>query len=282
MAVLVGALVCMAAVAGPAPAEPKPNLTYGKQLGLAHVKGAGAVKGVAQLAYHNGEIMTAATVTPIFWGTSWATHTGDTFDGINAFYAGLSDTAYMKTNVEYTGLGMDGSKGRYVGSRVTALPHIVNGSAAGTAAPSTATVLSVVQASIGTSAPADGSGYYPVYSDIKRGSAKYCAWHSYGTINGVKVQFAFFFDLTGDPGCDPGDTRSVFSQNVEALANVSGHELSEAVTDPRNGGYWDRSGAENSDKCAWTFDGNLVTLTNGTAWKIQGNWSNAKAGCIFG
>jgi hypothetical protein len=103
----------------------------------------------------------------------------------------------------------------------------------------------------------------------------------------VPVQFGFFFKLDGDAGCDPGDTASGHTQGLAALANVSGHELSEAVTDPRNGGWWDTSGAENADKCAWTFDG-LVTL-GGEQWKIQGNWSNAAynarsgydgAGCI--
>ncbi len=102
------------------------------------------------------------------------------------------------------------------------------------------------------------NGYYPVYTDQPRGHAGYCAWHSYGTASGVPVQFGFFFKLDGDAGCDPGDTRTGHSQGLAALANVSGHELSEAVTDPRNGGWWDKSGAENADKCAWTFGG-LVT-----------------------
>jgi hypothetical protein len=52
--------------------------------------------------------------------------------------------------------------------------------------------------------------------------------------------------------------------------------LSEAVTDPRNGGWYDRQGAENSDKCAWTFGSDLISFpSNGSTWKIQGNWSNA-------
>ena len=75
---------------------------------------------------------------------------------------------------------------------------------------------------------------------------------------------------------------------MAALANVSGHEISETVTDPRNGGWWDASGAENSDKCAWTFSGSPVSI-GGQSWKIQGNFSNAAfaassgydgAGCI--
>jgi hypothetical protein len=121
------------------------------------------------------------------------------------------------------------------------------------------------------------NGYYPVYVDTPRGQARYCAWHSYGSCNGTPVQFAFFFNLDGDRGCDPGDTQSGHSQGLAALANVSGHELSEAVTDPRHGGWWDSSGAENSDKCAWTFGAGLVSL-GATKWKIQGNWSNAAVG----
>ena len=61
---------------------------------------------------------------------------------------------------------------------------------------------------------------------------------------------------------------------------MSGHELSEAVTDPRNGGWWDTTGAENADKCAWTFGG-LVSF-GGEQWKIQGNWSNAAANARTG
>src|SRR5262249_27144379 len=109
--------------------------------------------------------------------------------------------------------------------------------------------------------------------DLKRGGAGYCAWHSYGSCNGVLVQFGFFFNLDGDPGCDPQDPGTTRSQGLEALANVSGHELSEAITDPRNGGWYDSSGQENPDKCAWKFD-QAAVLSDGSTWRIQGNWSN--------
>src|SRR6202007_2728164 len=78
------------------------------------------------------------------------------------------------------------------------------------------------------------NGYYPVYTDVKRGHAGYCAWHSYGTCSGVPVQIAYFFDLDGDAGCDPQDTRTVHSQGLEALVNVTGHEIEEARSDPAN------------------------------------------------
>ncbi len=110
--------------------------------------------------------------------------------------------------------------------------------------------------------------------DKPRGHANYCAWHSAGSCGGTQVQFAFFFNLDGDPGCDPQSTVSSESQGLAALANVTGHELSEARSDPQLNAWYDSSGAENADKCAWTFGGPYVSLSNGTRWKIQGNWSN--------
>ena len=65
------------------------------------------------------------------------------------------------------------------------------------------------------------------------------------------------------------------SLGLAALANVTGHELSETMTDPRGSGWFDASGNENGDKCAWSFSGTLLTFSNGTNWKIQGNWSNS-------
>ena len=94
--------------------------------------------------------------------------------------------------------------------------------------------------------------------------------------DGVTVQFAFFFNLDGDVGCDPEDSSGLHSQGLAALANVSGHELSEALTDPKLKRFvGPTSGEENADKCAWSFGTPLLTFANRTKWRIQGNWSNA-------
>lgn len=63
---------------------------------------------------------------------------------------------------------------------------------------------------------------------------------------------------------------------LAALANVSGHELAEAVTDLASPGAWyDGSGQENGDTGAWTFHVPAVTPANGIVSKVQGEWSNA-------
>jgi hypothetical protein len=241
--------------------------------GIAWAKGHTAGHGPsskALLTYHNGGVMTSgATIKAIFWGSSWGSYTGDKINGMDTFYAGIGGTSYLNTNGEYTQ-----SSGAHVSTTVTYQGSYADSSAAPPKDPGTSGVLAEVQRALAASHTTPvANGYYPVYTDIPRGNAGYCAWHSWGTIGSTPVQFAFFFKLDNDPGCDPADGGKLsHSQGLAAIANVSGHELSEALTDPRGTGWFDRQGAENADKCAWTFGGNVSI--GGQTWKIQGNFSN--------
>jgi hypothetical protein len=226
--------------------------------------------GSPDLIYHGGPVMTqGAYVEPIFWGAGWAdsSFVADKMSGVQSFYGGFGSTSYEATNTEYTD-----SSGLHVGTGVSLGVSHVDLSAAPRSGSKTSPILAEA-CRAATNLMTDG--YYPVYVDTPRGHAGFCAWHSAGTCpNGVTVQFAFFFNLDGDPGCDPGDTSGLHSQGMAALANVSGHELSEALTDPHLNAWYDASGAENSDKCAWTFGTPLLSFSNRSQWKIQGNWSN--------
>jgi hypothetical protein len=222
------------------------------------------------MTYHGGKIMPTAVSKAIFWGPSWtnSTFVGDKITGLDAWYTGHSNSNYSRTVDEYTG-----SNGQ-VSAATTYQGHVIDTSAA-SGGSNTSTILAEVCRVI-TSPDPSGNGYYAVYTDVKRGNAGYCAWHSAGTCGGVPVQFAFFFNLDGDAGCDPGDTSGLHSQGLAALANVTAHELSEARSDPASPGAWyDAQGSENGDKCAWTFGAPLVTFSDGSRWKLQGEWSNA-------
>jgi hypothetical protein len=226
----------------------------------------------ANMTYHGGKIMPTAT-TKAFWrGTSWATYSGDKITGMDTWYTGFSGSRYQATVSEYTGIG-----GNAGSTATTHQGHYVD-TGAETSKGSTSAVLAEVCSAItasGTVIDASGNGYYALYSDQPRGNAGYCAWHSAGTCNGQAIQFAFFWKLDGDAGCDPADTSGLHSQGLAAIANVSAHELAEAMSDPASPGAWyDGSGAENGDKCAWTFGGPLATFNNGSQWKVQGEWSN--------
>lgn len=226
------------------------------------------------MTYHSGKIMPTAVSKAIFWGPSWGNSgfVGDKISGLDTWYIGHSGSNYAITVDEYTG-----TNGR-VGSSTTYQGHLIDTSTAAGGG-NTSTILAEVcrQVSAGNIVPdSSGNGYYPVYSDVKRGSAGYCAWHSAGSCNGHALQFAFFFNLDGDAGCDPTDTQTGHSQGLAALANVTAHELSEARSDPASPGAWyDSSGQENGDKCAWTFNVPYVRFSDGNIWKLQGEWSNA-------
>ena len=232
------------------------------------------------LSYHGGPVQTGPTkVYPIYWGSSW-TPSSDKIGGLDSFYQGVGGSAYANTNTEYKN-----GAGSFVSTSVTWNGDVIDTSAAPSNAPPTSQILQEVAKMYPTP---DAGAYYPVYIDQPRGNAGYCAWHSSGTINGVEVQFGFFFNLDNDFGCDPGSPYYGHSQGLAALGNVSGHELSEMLTDPQLNAWYDSSGSENADKCAWTFSGNPV-LIGSSQWRIQGNWSNAayiansgytRGGCI--
>jgi len=252
-----------------------------RQLGKHLAKGqadqhAGSYGGSNPLLFHAGGTVVSSTteVHPIYWGPKWAdsAFVNDKIAGLALFYAGAS-SHYLSTNTEYTG-----STGLHTTDLIVEPdpdhPYIDSAHAAPTGDVQPIAVLNEVCSVVGSDVKRHA--YYPVYVDSPRGSVGYCAYHSSGTCaNGTPVDFAFFFNLDGDRGCDPVDTETGHSQGLSALANVSGHELSERQTDPFGNAWFDRLGYENSDKCAWTFGPSALTFSNNTIWKVQGNWSNA-------
>ena len=220
--------------------------------------------GSPDMTLHGGEIMTNVSAQAIFWGTSWISSPGDKITEMDLWYEGFGSSNYAGTSDEYTGVSGD-----QVSSTVSYGGHVVDTTKA-SGGGSTSAILAEVCKMIPSPAT---NGYYPVYTDLPR-KGNYCAYHSWGSCGGTNVQFAFFWKLDGDAGCDPQSTITTYSQGAAALANVSGHELSEARTDPRGAGWFDSGGAENGDKCNWAFNAPYVTFKNGTKWKIQGEWSN--------
>jgi len=268
---LFGAFVALAAVVAATAGAQGPSINAGPQAGTVWERGLetaaahSAHVSSPNLIYHGGPVHTASTgVHAIFWGTSWASSPGDRINGMSTFYGGVGNTAYLGTNSEYT------DSSGHPSTSVAYRGGITDSSAAVSGAPQTSQILAEVAKEFPNPTAGD---YYPVYVDQPRGHARYCAWHSNGTINGTPVTFAFFFRLDGDAGCDPNSPSNGFSQGAQALANVSGHELSEMLTDMNGNAWYDSQGSENADKCAWKFGSQLLKLGT-TSWKVQGNWSN--------
>jgi hypothetical protein len=233
------------------------------------------------MTYHGGDIIQTSKTMAIFWGPAWSTSAGDKITGMDAFFGGYSGTVYNQTVTEYTGLNSD-----QVQAVSTYLGHWVDAASSPPRRPQTSQVLAEACSALTAAGKTpDASALYVVYSSGKRGGAQYCAYHTWGSCNGTPIQAAWVFNLDGDSGCNPGTPygatgTTAHSQGLAAIANVTAHELSETITDPTGSTWYDASGAENGDKCAWTFGPtgssllSTFTSTNST-WKLQGEWSNA-------
>lgn len=215
---------------------------------------------------HGGTVLTSNKTMAIFWG-DW-TNPGDKVTGIDSFFQGWGGSHMAGDSTEYAG-----TNGR-VTSSSTYLGHVFDTTAAPNKALSTTSA--VAEACKITNNNPDPNGIYFIYTSTGAGQVNYCAWHSWGTCsNGAQIQVAYMPNVDGLAGCDPGAPASLgHSQGLNAVINVTSHELSEAITDPRGAGWFDSSGNENGDKCAWAFNG-IQTLSNGSQWYLQGEWSNA-------
>lgn len=238
------------------------------------------------VTYHGGPVITSTAVYAIFWGTSWSSYTGDKISGMDTFYAGMNRSAYAGTADEYSG-----SNGQ-ITSSVSYGGHFVDSSSAPGNPNTKAVVQEVANVAAQQHFPLVSNGFYAVYGDAK-GPGGYCAWHSYGTVNGVTIQVAWMPNEDGVAGCDPQDSSTGHSEGLAEIADSTAHELSEARTDPTFSGWYDNGGQEVGDKCNFIYPG-LVKLGT-TYWKIQGEWSNAayqagtgypnasgQKGCIIG
>lgn len=218
------------------------------------------------LAYNGGPIMPTTTTKAIFWGVKWGdpAFVGDKISGIDSWYAGVGGSSYTGSVDEYTD-----NLGEQVSASSTYTGHVID-----TTVASDQGAMTEACKVVPNPAPDE---YVAVYLDEPRPS-NFCAYHTYtscGTNSTTQMEVAVFYNLDGDSGCDPQDSVTGHSQGLAALANMNGHEFSEARTDPFFTAWYDASNSwETGDKCDFRFPDPFVTFSNGSQWKIQANWSN--------
>jgi hypothetical protein len=130
-------------------------------------------------------------------------------------------------------------------------------------------------------------------STIATGQPVYCGYHTQtssvdGLGNPYRIQYAFIPWLNenwpgvGTSGCGMhfiNASSNAFGNGIfDGWSIVTGHEYSEAVTDPDNflsvqDGWNDAQGSENEDKCAWDPASANITL-GGHFYAVQPMWSN--------
>lgn len=245
---------------------------------------AASTASVAQygIQYHNGPVMTGGVRLYTIWYGDWSASTSQAV--INGFLGNLSGSAWYGINGTYT----DGS-GRAVTPAVTLTGSTVDNYTYGKAL-GDRQVASVVSNAISSRRlPLDANGVYLVLTskDVSETSGfltRYCGWHWYQSISRTPVKYAF----VGDPSarlsaCAAQSTASPNANPAaDAMISVIAHEIAEAATDPLGTAWYDATGAENADKCSWTYgatsvasNGSRYNLTlGGVNYLVQQNWKN--------
>jgi hypothetical protein len=199
---------------------------------------AGNHHGQGNLIDHGGPVLVADTTYAIWWGptSGWPS---DTQTGINALFNGFNGTSFLGIANQYLrgGTATTSFAGNFFDASNP--PSLV---------PSNATLAEEVCSVLNANGvfPSSNAIYFIYTSNFPSNNTSFCAFHTFGTCNGVTIHFAYMPNTTGIAGCDPGDLFGCnsFSQGARSLANVTSHEYMEAITDPDANAWFERSGAE--------------------------------------
>jgi hypothetical protein len=231
------------------------------------------------LTNHGGPVITSAHLIFIFWGPTFSN--AGSADSVyattlQAFRAQFGTTPEFNTITQYTGT-----------NGTVALTNLAGGSADlfDTTTPPANVTDAIVQSEVNkylSTHAFDANAIYEVvipsgsYSSSGTSTScggprlSYCAYHGNFTSGSNDVRYS----IEPYPSCS-GCAVSGWT-NVQNQEHFVCHETREAVTDPDGTTWWDRSGNEADDKCAWSPTPFLGT----GGYSYQYEWSNANSACI--
>ena len=247
--------------------------------------GKGNPNGANGINYHGGPLILGTTNVYYIWYGNWANNSATAI--LTDLATNIAPSPYFNINTTY----YDGANNHVLNS-VAYTGSTTDNYSVGKSL-SDAAIQGVVSSAITTGRlPKDTNGVYFVLtsSDVTASSGfctQYCGWHTHGTISGSDIKYSFVGNPDRCPSaCEAQTTGPNGNAGADGMASIIAHELEEAVTDPDLNAWYDRRGAENADKCAWTFgttyqvaSGALANMTLGSRdYLIQRNWVNASGG----
>jgi hypothetical protein len=222
------------------------------------------------ITYHGGALIGTPTVYVIWYG-NWNQANGtDTPAGqqiVRDFLQSVGGSPYYNINTTYS------VSGKTITGNVVWGGETTDTGSKGTTLTDTAVRTVIANAITAKKLPNDANGIYLLLSssNIAESSgfcSRYCGWHTYGSVSGTKIRYSFVGNAAR---CLNGCAAQTVSPNgnagVDGMLSVIAHELEEATTDPDLNGWYDSAGAENGDKCAWTFGATQV-LPNGAYYNM--------------
>jgi serine protease len=251
-----------------------------------------------KLTYHGGPIQRATVIYISWWGSQW--NTGFTTGGftsaqaqtyVTSFFGNVGGSSWINIDTQYC-QGVANGTVNCGGSGT----HVTNptGQLAGTwvdttSVPTRPTQSQIASAAIrlmnhfgGFNANATYMVFTPTAHSMRGFGTSWCAWHD-DTISGGNDVAYGYIPYIPDAGTTCGrnfvnGTNNSFGNGYfDGFSIVAGHEYEEAQTDPRpssNPAWYDSSGNENADKCAWNPLSRNISV-GGHNFAVQPLWSNA-------
>jgi hypothetical protein len=240
------------------------------------------------ITYHGGPVMGVVGSTPVsayyIWYGNWAGNSAVTI--LTDLAQNIGGSPYYNINSTY----YNGSNAHIVNS-ITYGGSTTDNYSRGTSLTDAAIQGVVSDAITSGRLPNNTAGVYFVLTsqDVTASSGfctQYCGWHTYGTIGGSNIKYSFVGNSARCPSaCQAQNVGPNGNAGADGMASIIAHELEEAHTDPNLNAWYDSRGAENADKCAWTFgstytvNGALANMRLGSRdYLIQQNWVNASGG----
>ena len=254
------------------------------------------------IIYHGGPLIGTPNIYVIWYGNWNANNGSDTPAGqeiVRDFLRNIGGSPYLNINQSYgtttypiTGNASFGGETTDTGSAGLTLRD--------------SSMLTIINTALKNGKlPPDPNGIYLVLTssaNVKKSGfcTSYCGWHTSGTSSqGMKVRYSFVGNANK---CLNACAAQTISPNgnagVDGMLSVIAHEVEETIADPDPSSGWvDSAGAENADKCAWTFgttqvsNGAYYNMTLGSQspghvsrnYLIQRNLKHADAGdtCVM-
>jgi hypothetical protein len=218
------------------------------------------------LINHGGPVQTAPKVYVDFWG--WTSDPSGEKAYLTSFLKGIGGTAWLSTVKQY-GAGSTLSVVKTWSHAATVPLHPtdaqIQNQAVKTANHFAAGTSVNVQIVVATPTGHSSSGF----------GTQYCAYHGAVSADPNITYTNLPYQSDAGSACGEGSVNSPGTE--DGVSIVEGHELAEAITDPLLNAWFDSSGQEIGDKCAWINLQNITTSTG--TFPVQPLWSNAVSGC---
>jgi hypothetical protein len=237
------------------------------------------------LSYHGGPVMTGtASVYAIFWEPTANVETNYN-SLIQQYFGDIGGSALYHNNIQYTN-----SSGGYASNATLAASWVDTRSY-----PRSPLLDSDIQGEVSHALSTKGwsSSTGKIFfvftqksenicidsSHSECASNYFCAYHNYFGSNTLYATMPYAASFSCNPGSSPNHN------DADQTINVTSHEEIEAATDPLLNAWYDTTGSEIGDKCAWKFgslnsSGGDVTW-NGHNYIVQKEWDNKAKGCVL-